>query len=201
MGPHVHRPTETVYSGPLGVQVLAFALSRILQNMDFARSREQVPNNIIGVIKGPCRNWSAEHAEHEVAQCIEVLSQDVQRSRTVLQVTFPACSSLWKCSVCLALLDREGSPNILESRVSATSRVPKGLWVLWELVHAIDEMENEENHEEIDFKVSCVSSMHQVHPMGSQDRSGSAEYIQISNGSAWGETAGSSLPDVLPHET
>jgi hypothetical protein len=165
--PHVHRPTETVYSGPLGVRVLAFALSQILQNMDSARSGEQVPNNIIGVIKGPCRNWSAEHAEHEVARCIEVLSRDVQRSRTVLQVTFPARSSSWKRSVCLALLDREGSPNILKSRVSATSGVPNGLRVLREMVHAIDEMENEENCEEIDFEVSRVSSMHRVHPMGS----------------------------------
>jgi hypothetical protein len=64
---HVHRATETVYGGPLGVRVLAFALSRMVQNMDFAHSGVQVPNDIIGVIRGPRRNWSAEHAEHEVA--------------------------------------------------------------------------------------------------------------------------------------
>jgi hypothetical protein len=151
--------------------------------------------------QGPCRNWSAEHAEHEVARCIEVLSRDVQQSRTVLQVTFPAHSSSWKRSVRLALLDHKGSPNILESGVSATSGVPNGLRVLREMVHAIDEMENEENREEIDFEVSRVSSMRRVHPMGSRDRSGSAEYIQISNVSAWGETAESSLPDMLLRET
>jgi hypothetical protein len=185
--PHVHRATETVYGGPLGVRVLAFALSRILQNMDFARSGVQVPNDIIGVIKGPRRNWSAEHAEHEVARCIEVLSRDVQRSRTILQVTFAARASTWKHSVRLALLDREGTPNAPESGVSATSGVPNGLRVLREMVHAIDEMENEASHEEIDFEVSRVSSMRRIHPQRSQDRSGSGEYIHISNISAWSE--------------
>jgi hypothetical protein len=76
--PHVHKPMETVFGGPLGVRVLAFALSCILQNRSLARSGQQVPKDIIGVIWGPQRSWSAEHAEHEVGQCIEVLTRDVQ---------------------------------------------------------------------------------------------------------------------------
>jgi hypothetical protein len=76
--PHVHQPTGTVFGGPLGVRVLAFAMSWILQDMSLAHSGQQVPTDIIGVIKGPWQNWSAEHAEHKVAQCIEVLSRDVQ---------------------------------------------------------------------------------------------------------------------------
>jgi hypothetical protein len=199
--PHVHRPTETVYGGPLGVRVLAFALSRILQNMDFARSGELVPNDIIGVIKGPRRNWSDEHAAHEVSRCIEVLSRDVQRSRTILQVTFPACASSWKRSVRLALLDREGSTNVLESGVSATSGVPNGLRVLQEMVNGIDEMESEENGEDIDFEVSRVSSMRRVQPPGSRDRSESAEYIHITDISARSEPGETSLPSMLSRET
>jgi hypothetical protein len=112
------------------VRVLAFAVSQILQNMSLARSGQQVPTDIIGVIKGPRQNWSAEHAEHKVACCIEVLSRDVQRARTILQVMFPAWVSVWKRSVCLALLDCEGSPSIPESGVTATSGVPNGLRVL-----------------------------------------------------------------------
>jgi hypothetical protein len=134
--------------------------------MDFARSGEKVPNNILGVIKGPQQNWSAEHVEHEVTRCIEVLSWDVQRSRTILQVTFAVCASSWKRSVCLALLDREGSSSAPESGVSATSGVPNGLCVLREMVHAIDEIENEETDKEIDFEVSRVISMCQTHCQG-----------------------------------
>jgi hypothetical protein len=187
---------ETVYGGPLGVWVLAFALSRMLQNMDFVRSGEKVPNNIIGVIKGPRRNWSAERAEHEAAQCIEVLSRDVQRSRTILQVTFPSCASSWKRSVRLALLDCEGGPSIPESGVTATSRVPNGLHVLREMVHEIDEMENEENCEEIDFEVSRVSRLHRVRPPGSQNHSESEEFIHITNISAWSEPGETFIPDT-----
>jgi hypothetical protein len=85
----------------------------------------------------------------------------------------------------LALLDHKGTPNAPESGVSATSGVPNGLRVLREMVHAIDEMENEVSHEEIDFEVSRMSSMRRIYPQRSQNRSGSGEYIHISNISAW----------------
>jgi hypothetical protein len=181
------------------VRVLAFAMSRILQNMTLARSGQQVPTDIIGVIKGPRQNWSAEHAEHEVAQCIEVLSRDVQRARTILQVTFPARASVWKRSVRLALLDREGSPSIPESGVTATSRVPNGLRVLREMLQGIEDKENEASHEEIDFEVSRVINLRRVQPKETDNRSASGEYIQISNVSVWDETGNGGLPNSYLH--
>jgi hypothetical protein len=196
--PHVHKPTETVFGGPLGVWVLAFALSRILQNMSLARSGQQVPKDIIGVIRGPRRSWSVEH---EVGQCIEVLTRDVQRARTILQVTFPTRATSWKRSVCLALSDRQGSPSVLESRVSATSGVPNGLRILRKMVQGIEDKENEATHEEIDFEVLRVTTLRRVQPREGQDRSASGEYIHISNVSAWSETSDESIHDSHTHVT
>jgi hypothetical protein len=86
--PHVHLGSGTVFGGPLGVRVLAFALSRILQNIQYMRSIQECPRDILEVIKGPRQTWAEHHAKHLVKQCIEVLLWDVLKSHTILQVTY-----------------------------------------------------------------------------------------------------------------
>jgi hypothetical protein len=71
--PHIHLASGTVYGGPLGVRVLAFALSRILQNVQYAQGNQQCPRDVLEVIKGPRQTWAEDLAKHLVKQCIEVL--------------------------------------------------------------------------------------------------------------------------------
>jgi hypothetical protein len=86
--PHIHSTSGTVYGGPLGVRVLVFALSRILQNVEYVQGNQQCPRDVLEVIKGPRQTWAEDLARHLVKQCIEVLIRDITKSRTILQVTY-----------------------------------------------------------------------------------------------------------------
>ncbi|KAG8697838.1 hypothetical protein FRC08_006300 [Ceratobasidium sp. 394] len=121
--PHIHRLSNTVYGGPLGIRVLVFACSRILQNLDRAGSRRLAPR------------------ETQVAA-----------SRATLQRSSGARAELWEREVLIRLEQRVDSVEHSESeyRVSTTSGVPGDFRVLEEMAAYIKQQPNRDGPHQAD---------------------------------------------------
>jgi hypothetical protein len=86
--PHVHAKSGTVFGGPLGVRSLVFAVSCMHQNIEFAKQDKSPPQDIIQLVQGLRRVWSASDLCRELDSCVVALCTDIARSQTILQVTY-----------------------------------------------------------------------------------------------------------------
>jgi hypothetical protein len=173
--------------------MLAFALSRILQNLKYAQGNQQCPRDILEVIKGPRQTWAGDHAKHLVKQCIEILLQDVTKSRTILQVTYESQALAWKRGVRAALqtaMRQRGVEKVSELGVTATSGIPYRRELLQEMVLNMREDENAEDNNDVDIEISCVISMRQEETFERRRNSPSGELISIPNLSSSLESIG-----------
>jgi hypothetical protein len=124
--PHVHAASGTVFGGPLGVRNLVFALSRMHQNLDFAKRHESPPRDILLLIRGPRRVWSESDARRELDSCVAALRTDIARTCTILQVTYEEQLLAWCAAIIHSAENLTGlaTANQTEIGISATSGVP-----------------------------------------------------------------------------
>jgi hypothetical protein len=127
-----------------------------------------------------------------VKQCIAVLSQDVLKSHSILQVTYEARALAWKRSVWAALREslRNGAPEeVPESAVSMTSGVPKRRQLLQEMVLNMADEEPAVYDDIVELEISHVVSLRQEEILERPRRSPSAEAITIPDMSSSDESA------------
>jgi hypothetical protein len=186
--------------------VLAFALSRILQNILYTQGNQQCPRDILPVIKGLRQTWAEDHVKHLVKQCIEVLTRDVQKSRTILQVTYQSRAVAWKQGVQAALqraMRQPGVEIVAENGVTATSGIPNRRELLQEMVLNMQDDENAEEDDDVDLEISRVVSMRQEEILERRRCSPSGELISMLNLSSSYESVsqGKSYSDDLARIT
>lgn len=146
--PHVDPATSTVLAGPLGVRMLAFALSRVLQNLTRLSRGDDVPRSILKFTRGPNRTWSHSETLRLVNKCIDTLRQDIAKSRNILGISYPNRSSKWEEMVRMAAeqhLQRGTAKrgNKGDRGPSATSGVPNGIELLLDMLDALSERSQE----------------------------------------------------------
>jgi hypothetical protein len=159
--PHVHAQSGTVFSGPLGIHNLIFAVSQMHQNIDFTKQHESPPLDITQLIRGPRRVWSDSNARHVLDSCIAALCTDIARSRMILQVTHAERLLGWCMAIIQAAENLSGleRANQTEIGVAATSGVPKTTSLIKEMYEEImaDLQDETDVQEEISHLVErCI---------------------------------------------
>jgi hypothetical protein len=131
--------TGTVFGGPLGVRNLVFAVSRMHQNIDFAKQHESLPRDILQLIRGPRRVWSENAARRALDSCVAALHTDIARSRTLLQITYQERLLAWRAAIIDSAenLNSQAKAHQTEIGVSATSGVLKTASLIKEMYEEI----------------------------------------------------------------
>jgi hypothetical protein len=137
-----------VFGGPLGVRNLVFVVSRMHQNIELAKQHESPPADIIQLVRGPRRVWSASDAHQELDSCIAALRTDIARSRTILQVTYPDRLLAWRTAIFHSAEKLTGLERASQSEigVTATSGIPRTANLIKEMYEEIVADLHEESH-------------------------------------------------------
>lgn len=153
--PHIHRPSLSVYGGPLGVRNLVFALSRISQNIANVDDRVELPTFIGNCLHRAGGRWNGSAARRTFDECVTILYADIRRSNDALRVTIEERSAAWEWAI-----EEVGTTELAEgetrddreSGITATCGVPKSYRSIRSMLMSIyarraDAEENLEDHE------------------------------------------------------
>lgn len=186
--PHIDRESKTVYGGPLGVRTVAFALSRIAQNLGRLARGEDVPRAIARVAKGPNRIWSQAEAARLSSECVAALRRDIAKSRGVLELSYKQRASQWEEMIRLATEQHLQRGTVQQRGIkhdkgpSATSGVPEGIHLLLDMHEALAEKGKEAldgDHEEEASILVAERQEETLRETRELAREQSAEYIDI----------------------
>lgn len=170
--PHVHKPSNTVYGGPLGVRSIIFVLSRIVQNLNRLTDNEDVPRDI-RILQGTVRTWETIGARRIVGECLKLIHADVTTSMNTLRGSIQERSEAWERAIqareeAIDMTEDTGGP---EDRVTATCGVPMSASIIRSMANVIRERESDIANNLEDHEVSIiVDERLRAHSMSSQIR-------------------------------
>ncbi|KAF8608029.1 hypothetical protein BDV93DRAFT_504543 [Ceratobasidium sp. AG-I] len=168
---HVHSASNTVLGGPLGVRNVAFALSRVLQNLSMLKARKGVPDGIRRVVFGAGSTWSQKEAYRQVGLCVDDLRRDLLRSTSILQLSLSARSQAFENQLLDQLIHLESKgpaarAAALVADASLTSGVPNSLAVVKAMLRAIECREQETLAQDESLDASRVVDLHSKRSKG-----------------------------------
>lgn len=186
--PHIDKGSATVYGGPLGVRTIAFALSRVAQNLERLSRGEDVPRPIARVAKGPNRIWSHTETTQLTNSCIAALRRDIAKSRGVLELSYKQRASQWEEMVRLVTEQHLQRGTAQQGGIkhdrgpSATSGVPESIHLLLDMHEALAERSREAIDADHEEEASILIAERQEETWREARelaREQSAEYIDI----------------------
>ncbi|QRV92566.1 hypothetical protein RhiJN_20584 [Ceratobasidium sp. AG-Ba] len=171
--PHIHSQSGTVYGGPLGVRVLVFSISRMLQNLSRAHHPEGIPEAHRVIFSKPENTVYLAEQVGLVMHAIEVLLGDISSSNSILNKSYTQRARSWESTI-LALTSGDNHPthdevSENEEGSSATSGVPRGRSTLREIATAIIERRRQENFDDYDDTSMVISDARLIAPDASAE--------------------------------
>ncbi|KAG9097446.1 hypothetical protein FS749_006280 [Ceratobasidium sp. UAMH 11750] len=152
--PHIHPGTNTVYAGPLGIRVLAFAISRVVQNINCMAAKKGIPAELGILMRRGKHGWLNRAGLAVCREMVDILRRDIARSRVTLVATLKDRTEGWKREIMLTRQQYEESrTDDKDIGPSATSGVPRSralrLAMLTEL-----EQPGHGDDDDVDFEIA-----------------------------------------------
>ncbi|KAG8693522.1 hypothetical protein FRC11_002843, partial [Ceratobasidium sp. 423] len=154
---YTHGPTGTVYTGPLGVRNIVFALSRMKRVLDWVEQNIDVPTRIRKLMKGAQPVFDKRKANRTWEECVQDVSSELEKSRRILAQSFDERAAEFEDGV-LRLAGHPDIPATKDQGISVTSGIPNNSVTLAAMALAIKRVREERDNEIEDNEVSMIAA-------------------------------------------
>lgn len=159
--PHVHRPSNTVYGGPLVMQSIIFVISWIVHNLNRQTENKDVPSDM-RILQGTVRMWETMGVWTIVRECLKLIHVGITISSNMLCGSIQEQSEAWQhaIQVCKKAIDITEDAGALEAQVTATCGVPMSVSIIQSMANLIQGWESDIADYLEDHGVSIIVDEH-----------------------------------------